>query len=94
MRHLMNAEVKVLAYLSFPEWKSGSYWPIMVEGKFFHKSVVQVFYSYPTYTNFNKSSSIFQGKKSFRMITALINTEAENLGFEKVEYRPRYKPTC
>jgi hypothetical protein len=84
MRHLLSQKTRVMAYISFPEWKSQNYWPIMVQGKEFTESVVAVHYSRPFFKSYNEATTVFKGKTSFRFITVLINTDG--LPFPRVAY--------
>ena len=74
-KHLLAHEDDITAYIGFPEWKHSSFWTMIINGGTFHKCVQKVFYIYPTYRPNNKSDTMFNGTKSFRLIIILIKTK-------------------
>ena len=75
IRHVLGKEERVLAYISFPEWKSQNYWPLVVRGEYFATFVCRFFYSFPRFVAYNEASSTLAGKSTFRFITILVNNK-------------------
>lgn len=69
LRHLENQKFPIEAYISFPDWPSGNFWPMLIKGKYFRPEVATAFYSRPCYISHNWEKSIFRGYKGFRFIT-------------------------
>jgi hypothetical protein len=74
VQHMLQQEGRIIAYVSFPEWKSSNFWPVMVRGEVFASFVCAAFYSKPNFRKFNAAPSAFEGKTTFRMITVIVNT--------------------
>ena len=69
LRHMHNQSIPVEAYISFPEWTSSNFWPMLIKGDRFVPKVAAVFYSRPTYVAHNWENSVFRGFRAFRFIT-------------------------
>lgn len=75
IQHILAAKERVVAYVSFPEWKSQNYWPMVTSGRFFAPFVMTSFYSFPKFLAYNDASKTLSGKSSYRFITILINNK-------------------
>lgn len=75
INHILAAKEKVVAYISFPEWKSQNYWPIIAHGKFFAPFVLAGFYSNPKFIAYNNASKTLSGRSDSRFITILVNNK-------------------
>jgi hypothetical protein len=75
IKHILAIENQVIAYVSFPEWKSANFWPVVKQGARYAPFVRAVFVSNPKYTAHNENSRLFNGKESFRFLTILINNK-------------------
>ena len=73
INHILATENRVLAYVSFPEWKSANYWPIIKQGNKYAPFVRAVYVSDPKYKAYNENSKMFNGRETFRFLTILIN---------------------
>ena len=69
LRHMDNQSIHLEAYISFPEWPSSNFWPMLIKGDRFVSEVAAVFYSRPTYVAHNWENSVFRGFRTFRFIT-------------------------
>ena len=78
IRHVLGAKSDVLAYISFPEWKSQNFWPMIVRGDHFAPFVSCVYYSHPNYIGYNDSYRTLKGRKGFRFVTIFIDTKFQN----------------
>ena len=75
INHVLAAEKRIIAYVSFPEWKSANFWPIIKQGKYYAPFVRAAFVSRPNYVAYNKNSKMFNGREGFRFLTILINNK-------------------
>ena len=75
INHVLQTQDRVLAYVSFPEWKSANYWPVIKQGKVYAPFVRTVYISDPRYVSYNENSKLFNGKEKFRFLTILINNK-------------------
>ena len=75
IKHMLDAKCRVIGYVSFPEWVSGNYWTFVTRSDRFAPFVRAVFYSKPVFQSFNEASNVFRGRKKFRFITVLINSQ-------------------
>ena len=78
IKHVLNSEERIIAYVTFPEWISANYWPFVTMGERFAPCVSAVFYSRPKFECFNEASNVFRGYQRFRMITVLINNKSND----------------
>lgn len=78
IKKVLGAKSEVLAYISFPEWKSQNYWPMIVRGNHFAPFVSCAYYSHPCYIAYNDASRTIRGRKGFRFITIFVNTKFKN----------------
>ena len=86
VQHILQQEERIMAYVSFPEWKSSNFWPVMVRGEMFASFVCAAFYSKPNFRKFNATPSAFQGKTTFGMIMVIVNTDGyiNTIPFKKI----------
>ena len=75
INHILMSPDRVLAYVSFPEWKSANYWPVIKQGNSYAPFVRAVYVSDPKYVAYNENSKMFNGKETFRFLTILINNK-------------------
>ena len=75
INHVLAAKKRVIAYVSFPEWKSANYWPVIKQGSSYAPFVRAAFVSSPKYVAYNENSKVFNGKENFRFLTILINNK-------------------
>ena len=76
IKHISKIPVNMLLHI--PVWKSSNFWPIVVQNGFFHENIAKVFYIKPFYTPNNHAQNIFNGKKKFFSIIALISPQGKH----------------